>query len=116
MQRNYPNLCPASLWALAHCVNKQRFTFGTAIGTDNLRCARDFKLRFEEYLRVQKSVNPDEYEVVTIASCTGHSFVITREIPEGDLGHSRMDTCSQSPHRIGCGTKPLGAYASLSQS
>ena len=84
MQRNYPNLCPASLWALAHCMNKQRFTFGTAIGTGNLRCARDFKLRFEEHLRVTKRVNPDEYEVVTIASCTGHPFVITREIPEGE--------------------------------
>ena len=79
-----PSLISSSLWALAHCMNKQRFTFGTAIGTDNLRCARDFKLRFDEYLRVEKRVNPDEYEVVTIASCTGHSFVITREIPEGE--------------------------------
>ena len=72
------------LWALAHCMNKQRFTFGTAIGTSNLRCRPDFKNRFDEYLRVEKRVNPEEYEVVTIASCTGHSFVITREITEGE--------------------------------
>ena len=84
MQRNFPKLCPASLWALAHCMNKQRFTFGTAIGTDNLRCRPDLKLRFDEYLRVEKRVNPEEYEVVTIASCAGHSFVYTREIPEGE--------------------------------
>ena len=49
-------------------MNKQRFTFGTAIGTDNLRCRPDFKLRFDEYLHVEKRVNPEEYEVVTIAS------------------------------------------------
>ena len=41
-QRNFPKLCPASLWALAHCVNKQRFTFGMAVGTDNLRCHPTF--------------------------------------------------------------------------
>ena len=74
----------ASLWALAHCMNKQRFTFCTAIGTSNLRCRPDFKNRFDEYLCVEKRVNPEEYEVVTIASCAGHSFVITREIPEGE--------------------------------
>ena len=68
MQRNFPRLCPASLWALAHCMNKQRFTFGTAVGTDNLRCHPSFKNRFDEYLRVEKRVNPAEYEVVTIAS------------------------------------------------
>ena len=84
MQRNYRRLCPASLWALAHCMNKQRFTFGTAIGTDNLRCTRDFKLRLDDYLRIEKRVSPEEYEVVTIASCAGHSFVYTREIPEGE--------------------------------
>ena len=84
MQRNFPKLCPASLWALAHCMNKQRFTFGMAVGTDNLRCHPTFKNQFEEYLRVEKRVNPAEYEVVTIASCTGHSFVYTREIPEGE--------------------------------
>ena len=69
MRRNFPKLCPASLWALAHCMNKQRFTFGTAIGTSNLRGSPDFLKRFDEYLRVEKRVNPDEYEVVTIASC-----------------------------------------------
>ena len=36
MQCNFTKLCPASLWALAHCMDKQRFTFGTATGTDNL--------------------------------------------------------------------------------
>ena len=65
-------------------MNKQRFTFGTAVGTDNLRCHPSFKGQFEEYLRREKRVNPAEYEVVTIASCTGHSFVITSEIPEGE--------------------------------
>ena len=65
-------------------MNKQRFTFGTAIGTDNLRCRPDFKNRFDEYLRVERRVNPEEYEVITIASCAGHSFVFTREIPEGE--------------------------------
>ena len=84
MQRNFPKLCPASLWALAHCMNKQRFTFGTVIGTHNLRCDPAFKNRFEEYLRNEKRVNPADYEIVTIAACTGHSFVYTREIPEGD--------------------------------
>ena len=37
MKRNFPKLCPASLWALAHCMDKQRFTFRTIVGTDNLR-------------------------------------------------------------------------------
>ena len=31
-----------------------------------------------------KRVDPAEYEVITIASCTGHSFVYTREIPDGE--------------------------------
>ena len=84
MQKNFPKLCPASLWALAHCMNKQRFTFGMAVGTDNLRCHPTFKREFEEYLQREKGVNPAEYEVVTIASSTGHSFVITSEIPEGE--------------------------------
>ena len=77
MQRNFPKLCPASLWALAHCMNKQRFTFGTVVGTDNLKCNATFKAQFEEYLRTQKRVDPAEYEIITIASCTGHSFVYT---------------------------------------
>ena len=80
----FPKLCPASLWALAHCMNKQRFTFGTVVGTDNLRCHPTFKGQFEDYLRTVKRVDPAEYEVITIASCTGHSFVYTREIPEGE--------------------------------
>ena len=84
MQRNFPKLCPASLWALAHCMDKQRFTFGIAVGTSNLRGNPDFLMRFNRYLFEKKRVNPAEYEVVTIASCTGHSFVITREIPEGE--------------------------------
>ena len=84
MQRNLPRLCPASLWALAHCMDKQRFTFGTAVGTHHLRGDPDFLMRFNRYLTEEKQVNPAEYEVVTIASCAGHSFVITREIPEGE--------------------------------
>ena len=84
MQRNFSKLCPASLWALAHCMNKQRFTFGTVVGTDNLKCNATFKAQFEEYLRTQKRVDPAEYEIVTIASCTGHSFVYTGEIPDGE--------------------------------
>ena len=83
-QRNFPKLCPASLWALAHCVDKQRFTFGTATGTDNLRGDRDFLMRFNRHLTEERQVDPAEYEIVTIASCAGHSFVITREIPEGE--------------------------------
>ena len=84
MQRNFPKLCPASLWALAHCMNKQRFTFGTVIGTDNLRCNPTFKAQLEDYLRTEKRVDPAQYEIITIASCTGHSFVYTREIPDGE--------------------------------
>ena len=34
MRRNFPELCPASLWALAHCMDKQRFTFGIVVGTN----------------------------------------------------------------------------------
>ena len=83
MQRNLPRLCPASLWALAHCMDKQRFIFGIAVGTNNLRGDPDFLRRFNRCLTEEKQVNPAEYEVVTIASCAGHSFVITREIPEG---------------------------------
>ena len=83
MQRNFPKLCPASLWALAHCMNKQRFTFGTVVGTDNLKCDATFKAQFEDHLR-NKQVDPAQYEIITIASCTGHSFVYTREIPEGE--------------------------------
>ena len=43
-----------------------------------------FKAQFEEYLRTEKRVDPADYEIVTIASCTGHSFVYTREIPDGE--------------------------------
>ena len=64
-------------------MDKQRFTFGIAVGTNHLRGDRDFLVRFNRYL-TEKQVDPAEYEVVTIASCAGHSFVITREIPEGE--------------------------------
>ena len=79
MQRNFPKLCPSSLWALAHCMDKQRFTFGTVTGTNNLRGDPDFLIKFNRYL-TEKQVNPAGYELVTI----GYSFVITREIPEGE--------------------------------
>ena len=41
-------------------------------------------MRFNRYLTEERQVDPAEYEIVTIASCAGHSFVITREIPEGE--------------------------------
>ena len=63
-------------------MDKQRFTFGITVGTSNLRGDPDFLARFNRYLTETKRVNPAEYEVVTIASCAGHSFVITREIPD----------------------------------
>ena len=37
MKRNFPTLCHASLWALAHCMEKKRFTFGTVKRTNKLR-------------------------------------------------------------------------------
>ena len=83
MKRNFPKLCPASLWALAHSMDKQRFTFGIVAGTNNLRGDANFLLEFNRYLE-GKRVDPATYELVTIASCAGHSFVITREIPEGE--------------------------------
>ena len=58
MQRNFPKLCPASLWALAHCMNKQRFTFGTAIGTDNLRCHPSFKNRSRSTCVLRRGLIP----------------------------------------------------------
>ena len=42
-----------------------------------------FKAQLEEHLRA-KQVDPAQYEIITIASCTGHSFVYTREIPDGE--------------------------------
>ena len=80
MKRNFPKLCPASLWALAHCMDKQHFTFGIITGTNNLRGNPNFLLEFNRYLE-DKRVDPAAYELVTIASCTGRSFVMTREIP-----------------------------------
>ena len=50
MMRNFPKLCPASLWALAHCVDKQRFTFGIVTGTNNLQGDPDFLMKFNRYL------------------------------------------------------------------
>ena len=61
MQRNLPRLCPASLWALAHCTEKQRFTFGIAVGTSNLRGDPDFLMRFNRYLTEKKQVDPAEF-------------------------------------------------------
>ena len=84
MKRNFPKLCPASLWALAHCVDKKRFTFSIGQDTNNLRGDPSFLLELNRHLLEEKRVDPASYELVTIASCTGHSFVITREIPEGE--------------------------------
>ena len=55
------------------------------VGTDNLKCDATFKAQFEDYLRTKKQVDPAQYEIITIAFCTGHSFVYTREIPDGAL-------------------------------
>ena len=64
-------------------MDKQRFTFATVTGTNNLRGDANFLLEFNRYLE-DKRVDPATYELVTIASCAGHSFFITREIPEGE--------------------------------
>ena len=54
MKRNFPKLCPASLWALAHCMDKQRFPPPTANGTNNLRGDANFLLEFNRYLEDAK--------------------------------------------------------------
>ena len=64
-------------------MTKKRFTFGTVTGTNHLRGDAAFALGFEAFL-TDKGVEPSTIELVTIASCTGDSFVITREIPEGE--------------------------------
>ena len=53
-------------------------------GTNNLRGDSNFLLNFNRYLTEERRVDPATYELITIASCTGHSLVITREIPEGE--------------------------------
>ena len=83
MKRNFPKLCPASLWALALCMVKQCFTFSTIKGTSNLRGDANFLLELNRYLE-DKRADPADSELVTIAFCTGHSFVITRETSEGE--------------------------------
>ena len=62
MKRNLPRLCPASLWALAHCMGKQRFTFATVTGTGNLKGDANFLLDFNRYLTEEKQVDPAAYE------------------------------------------------------
>ena len=52
-------------------------------GTNNLRGDVAFTLGFDAFLR-EKRVDPRIVDLVTIASCAGHSFVITKEIPEGE--------------------------------
>ena len=71
MRRNFPTLYPASLWALAHCMTKKRFTFGTVTGTGNLRGDLAFTLGFDRRLQVDSRT----ITLFTIASCAGHSFV-----------------------------------------
>ena len=68
MKRNFPTLCPASLWAMAHCMTKKRFAFGTMTGTNNFRGDPDFAVGFERHLR-DKRVDPATIELLTIASC-----------------------------------------------
>ena len=84
MKRNFPKLCPSSLWALAHCMDKQRFTFSTVTGTNNLRGDANFLLEFNRYLE-EKRADPAAYELVTLASCTGHSFVIESHFQKESL-------------------------------
>ena len=62
MKRNFPTLCPASLWAMAHCMEKKRFTFGAETGTANLRGNPYFMLGFNGYL-VEKRVDPATVEL-----------------------------------------------------
>ena len=83
MRKNFPTLCPASLWAMAHCMTKKRVAFGTVTGTGNLRGDPAFTLGFGGFLR-DKGVDPLTMDLVTIASCAGHSFVITRKFPESE--------------------------------
>ena len=72
-----------SVGFFAHCMTKKRFTFGTVRGADNLRGDSAFTLGFDAFFR-EKGVDPRTVNLVTIASCADHSFVITREIPEGE--------------------------------
>ena len=64
-------------------MTKKRFTFGTVTGTGNLRGEPAFTMGLDGYLR-DKEVDPRAVNLVTIASCATHSFVITREIPESE--------------------------------
>ena len=83
MQKNCPTLVPSTLWAPVHCMKKRRFTFGTVIGVDCFHGDPQLTVGFQEYL-TQKEIHPRQVEFVTIASCAGHSFVITNEIPQGE--------------------------------
>ena len=51
MPKNFPTLAPSTLRALAHCVKKKRFTFGTVIGADCLRGDPQFTVGFQEHLQ-----------------------------------------------------------------
>ena len=76
-------------------MTKKRFTFETVIGTGNLRGDPAFTLGFAGYLR-DKEVDPRTINLVTIASCAGHSFVITREIPPGES--EDMETLTETSY------------------
>ena len=49
MQKNCPTLSPSTLWALAHCMKKKRFAFGTVIGVGCLRGDPQFTIGLQEY-------------------------------------------------------------------
>ena len=49
MKRNFPTLCPASLWAMALCMTKKRFTFGAVTGTNHLRGGAAFTLGLDAF-------------------------------------------------------------------
>ena len=80
MKRNFPTLCllPCGPWLTVW--TKSAFTFAIVKGTNNLRGDANFMVPSTGTWR-KKRLDP---ELVAIASWTGHSFVITREIPEGE--------------------------------
>ena len=82
MQKNWPTLL-LQIWGTGSLREEETFTFGTVIGVDWPCGDPQFTVGFQEYL-TEKEVDPRHIELVTIASCAGHSFVSTNGIPEGE--------------------------------
>ena len=61
------------------------------MGTQNICCSEQFRAEMEEYL-CGRGEEIATMELMTLAACTGHSFSITRSIPEG----ARCDACRQA--------------------